>query len=424
MTRSRKRGELAFERGALAFQRAEGLGLLLQLLLPAAHAVALLGQAAADILFGARPSGQLRADPLVLPAGGTAIGRGRFLFRGGLLSPQQGLRPLVLGAGAARVGVGQTLVGEREVAVQLAQLDSHGRQTARDVRPLSLGGGTGASRLFTPVLRFGHARARGGQQIRQLREPRLHVGHIRAEPLEQPAGEGELHREPLLGQLRVALRLAALARQAPDLRLDLGDQVLHPLKVHRGLFQATLGAVLAVAVEPDAGRLFEQRSPLVGPVGEEKVDHLGFDDHAGVAAEAGAAEQILDVPEPDRSAVQEIVALAGAGEPAGHHDFAVGDRQVAVAVVEEEGDLGDVDRPAGGGALEDDVFHLAAAEQAGRLLAQDPAHRVGDVRLAAAVGTDDGGHAFLEGQRDGVGEGLESGELELGQLHEDLGPVY
>ena len=75
-------------------------------------------------------------------------------------------------------------------------------------------------------------------------------------------------------------------------------------------------------------------------------------------------------------------------------DLAVGDRQVAVGVVEEERDLGDVDRPARRRALEDHVLHLAAAEQPGRLLAQHPAHRVGDVRLAAAVGPDDGGDAL------------------------------
>ena len=133
--------------------------------------------------------------------------------------------------------------------------------------------------------------------------------------------------------------------------------------------------------------------------------------------EPGAAEKILDVAQPHRGAVEQVIALPRAGEAPGHHHFAVGDGQIAVAVVEVEGDLGDVHRATRGGALEDHVLHLAPAEQPGRLLAQDPAHRVGDVGLAAAVGADDRRDAVLEGQGDAVGERLEPGELQLGQLH-------
>ena len=108
-----------------------------------------------------------------------------------------------------------------------------------------------------------------------------------------------------------------LPRQAPQLRLHLGDQVLDALQVRARLLEAALRAVLAVAVEADAGRLLEERAPLVGAVGEEQVDHLRFDDHAGVAAEAGAAQQVLDVAQPDRRAVEQVLAVARAGEPAG-----------------------------------------------------------------------------------------------------------
>ena len=45
-------------------------------------------------------------------------------------------------------------------------------------------------------------------------------------------------------------------------------------------------------------------------------------------------------------------------------------------------------RRAAGGAGEDDVLHLAAAQRLGALLAHDPGQGVDDVRLARAVGTD------------------------------------
>ena len=98
-------------------------------------------------------------------------------------------------------------------------------------------------------------------------------------------------------------------------------------------------------------------------------------------------------------------------------DFLIRDRQGAVGVVEVERDLGDVHRPPPRRPLEDDVLHLAAAQQPGGLLAQHPAHGVAHVRLAAAVRPDDGRHPFLEGEGHGVGKRLEAGQFELGELH-------
>ena len=297
--------------------------------------------------------------------------------------------------------VGEPLGREGQIAVELAELDPHAREPPRDLGALALGGGAGPGDLLAPVLGVAHpgSRRREAARVSSAKRASMPATSSVSRSSSLP-GEGDLHGEPLLGELGVALGLAALAGEAPDLGLDLGDEVLHPLKVHRRLFQSPLGAVLPVAVEPDPRRLLEERPALVGAVGEEEVDHLRLDHHAGVAAEPGAAQQVLDVAEPDRRAVEQVVALARAREPPGDDHLAVRDREVAVAVVEEEGDLGDVDRPAGRRALEDHVLHLPAAEQPGRLLAQHPAHRVGDVGLAAAVGAHDGGHAFLEGERD------------------------
>jgi hypothetical protein len=175
--------------------------------------------------------------------------------------------------------------------------------------------------------------------------------------------------------------------------------------------------VLSVPIEADSRRFLEQRSPLFRAVGEQQVDHLGFNHHSGIAAEAGASQEVLDVPQPYRGTVEQVVALAGTGEPPGYHDLPIGDGQVAITVVEKQRDLRHVDGPPCGGALKDDVFHLAASQQPSRLLAQDPAHRIGNVRFAAPVRSDDGGDTFLKSQGDGVGERFESGEFQLGELH-------
>jgi hypothetical protein len=69
------------------------------------------------------------------------------------------------------------------------------------------------------------------------------------------------------------------------------------------------------------------------------------------------------------------------------------------------------------GALEDHVLHLAAAEGLGALFAEHPADGVGDVALAAAVGTDDRRHTGLETEGRVVGKTFETVELESLEMH-------
>src|ERR1019366_3127371 len=45
-------------------------------------------------------------------------------------------------------------------------------------------------------------------------------------------------------------------------------------------------------------------------------------------------------------------------------------------------------------AGEDHIFHARSAQGLGRLLTQHPGDGVGNIRLAAAVGSDDGGNAI------------------------------
>jgi hypothetical protein len=89
----------------------------------------------------------------------------------------------------------------------------------------------------------------------------------------------------------------------------------------------------------------------------------------------------------------------------------------AVRVFEGQHDLGNVARRPRAGAGEDDVLHLAAAHLLGRGLAHHPLHGFDEVRLAAAVGTDDAGHAGLDGELRRIDEGLEAGEPEFVELH-------
>ena len=84
---------------------------------------------------------------------------------------------------------------------------------------------------------------------------------------------------------------------------------------------------------------------------------------------------------------------------------------VDLGVDESERNLGHTGGLAVASAGEDDVLHLDAAEGFGGLLAEDPGDGIGDVGLAAAVGSDDGGDAF-------------AGELDLGAITEGLEAEY
>ncbi len=102
-------------------------------------------------------------------------------------------------------------------------------------------------------------------------------------------------------------------------------------------------------------------------------------------------------------------------------DFDLGLRDVAVDLGVDKGerDLGHAGGLALARAGEDDVLHVHAAEEARRLLAQHPGDGVGDVRLATAVGTDDGGDAVaLEAEVGAVTERLEAEDLKLLQFQQ------
>ena len=144
-----------------------------------------------------------------------------------------------------------------------------------------------------------------------------------------------------------------------------------------------------------------------------------LDDRGAARARRGIGEQELHVPRPHLPAV-DPEGRAGAAADAPRQL-----KLVAVAQLREgrrrapqmQLDLGQIERRPGGGAGEDHVVHLVAAQPARRGLAHDPAQGVDQVRLAAAIGPDDAGQARLDQQLGRLPERLEAGEAELGDLH-------
>jgi hypothetical protein len=262
-----------------------------------------------------------------------------------------------------------------------------------------------------------------------LRLARLEPGLLAVERglaalrLRAQAGERRLERAERLGELPVlqgapgqaqvaqavpeplvAHRLRRLAPQASDLAGDLADHVGDPRQVLVGQRELAHGLPALALVLGDPRRLLEDRAPLLGLGGEDLVDlALGHDRVAGPAY-AGVHEELMDVLQPARLAVEQVFALAVPVDPPRDLDLVEFAAELLLALRQEHRDLAHLGGPARVGPLEDDVLHLSAAKRLRALLPEHPADRVGDVGLAAAVGPDHGGHAGLEHEGRWIGE--------------------
>jgi peptidoglycan hydrolase CwlO-like protein len=147
--------------------------------------------------------------------------------------------------------------------------------------------------------------------------------------------------------IAMVTRTLPVGTTLPGLRLSwpvAGAWITQPFGPSELLLEPPLGAALAVAIETDACRFLEQLAPLVRTIGEQGIDHLAFDDNTRVGAQPGAAHHVMNVAQTARRAIQKVVALAGTAEPPGDHDFAEGNREGAVVVLEVQRHLGDVHR--------------------------------------------------------------------------------
>ena len=154
--------------------------------------------------------------------------------------------------------------------------------------------------------------AGGGQRLGELLGAYSERAECEIEVFELAPHERHRDAKTFLHHFAVALGAAALPRQAAHLRLHLGDQILEPREIGGRFFETTLGAFLAIAVQPDAGGLLEQRAPLFGFLRKQRLDHFRFHHDAGIGTKAGAAQHVLNVAQSHGGTIQQIIALTGA----------------------------------------------------------------------------------------------------------------
>ena len=157
------------------------------------------------------------------------------------------------------------------------------------------------------------------------------------------------------------------------------------------LVAALVSLVICIRHSEQPGQVEEGKSP----------HHQRF-------AEARIHKQLMDILEPHGVSIDTVFALAGAVIAAGYGHFVLIEREGAVAVIEPQRHLGKALRPAHAGAAEYHILHLRAAQAFGGLLAEHPAHRVGNVALSAAIGADNAGDPLVKGEHRFIREGLKA----------------
>ena len=250
----------------------------------------------------------------------------------------------------------------------------------------------------------------GNRLLRLALAFRVHLER-EVERLDLALRDVDVQPAQLVAQFLEALRLAHLALERTDLPLHLAQHVGLAQEVLVRLVDLAQG-LLAVGLElGDAGGLLEDAATVLWLRREDGVD-LSLRHHGvGRRADARAHEEALDVLQAALDLVDEVLAFAGAVHAPRHGHLVVLGAQLLLAVGEGDGDLGEAEGLAGVGAVEHHVHELGTADGRRALLAEHPTDGVGDVRLAAAVGPDDGDHARLERQTRPVGEGFETDDV-------------
>ena len=222
-----------------------------------------------------------------------------------------------------------------------------------------------------------------------------------------------------LVNFEVLLRLLRFLFQRADPTAELARNIgeAHQVFIRGGEFFLRL--VLLVAILGDARRLFKDIAPVLALARKDLGNLALSDDRIALAPDAGVHEQLMNILQPHRAAIDEILALARAEIAARDRDLVIGDIHavLARAVVKGDRHLGKTHRLARVRTPENDILHLGAADILAGNLTKHPAHRVRNIGFAAAVRPDDHGGARLKIQHRLIRKRLETVQFKRFQVH-------
>ena len=244
------------------------------------------------------------------------------------------------------------------------------------------------------------------------------IGLAPAPPQEHPFGLAQFFR-----QFAVPRRLLGLPGQDRQLLRQSLQHVIDPQQVLLRARQFQLGLMPPRVKTADPRRLFQHPATRFR-LGTDQFGNLPLPHQGrGMRPGRGIGKQHLHVARPHFFRVAAVGRACVPGDPPHNLDL-VGIVEARgcqpVAVVHDQRHLGEMPGPPGGSAVEDHVFHAAAAHRRGAIFPHHPAQSLQKVRLAAAIGADHAGQPLMNHQIRGVDKAFEAVQPQFGQTHRYL----
>ncbi len=200
--------------------------------------------------------------------------------------------------------------------------------------------------------------------------------------------------------------------QAAQARFQLAEDIQHALQVAAGGVQPVERFFAPGAVQPNPGGFLEEPAPLLWFERQRRIHQPLTDDRVGALGQPGAAQQLGDFLQAHALPVEQVFVLPIPVRPAGDRNLVEVNRQPAVFVVKRDRRGSHPGPRAHLRPGKDHILGLAPAQQRIRLLAQHPAQRIGDVRLARTVRANDRGDIAGEFKHRPAGKGFISVQFE------------
>ena len=124
---------------------------------------------------------------------------------------------------------------------------------------------------------------------------------------------------------------------------------------------------------------FNEAAAILGSGLQDRVELALTHDDVHLTTDAGVAKKLLHIQESARLPVDGVLRPAVAKQRARDSDLGVLNGKSTIGVIDRECYLGATKRRSTSSAREDDVFHLAAAQTLGSLLAHDPGESIDNV---------------------------------------------
>ncbi len=212
----------------------------------------------------------------------------------------------------------------------------------------------------------------------------------------------------LLHQDFVNLRLLRLFFERHQLLLQKRHHVLHALHILRRLFQLAKAFRFPHAVQTDARHVLENQPPLLRPRRQDLIHPVLPDDGQRPLPEPRGRQELLDILQAAASLIQLEITVPIPKQPARDRHLRRIQRQLMSRIIQDQRHLGTILLRPRLGAGENNILRLLPANIPHILLPQDPAHRIGNITLPAAIGPHDHRHALRKIYSRLVRKGFES----------------